>query len=200
MKVLRTIFMVLLLCAAAYPQGYGQTPPGTEDLGLGAWSNEHGNILLLVDAAMADLQLKNDYVMFILYMASKDENVGITVDRNDVVMVYNGQEYHMPSLKELRDKYKAEIRDVDFYRHLGKEGVISSWVRFYYFNNRYDFFPPLTLRSTVATDEGYMYGYRGFRTKAYFKNPGFKKGDKVTFIVRDKKNPKLTGEVTLTLD
>jgi hypothetical protein len=45
-----------------------------------------------------------------------------------------------------------------------------------------------------------MYGYTGFRTKIYFKNPGFKKGDKVMFKVWDKKNPKLSGEVSIVID
>ena len=40
-----------------------------------------------------------------------------------------------------------------------------------------------------------MYGFQGVRTKVYFKNPGFKKGDKVTFKAVDKKDPRLSGSV-----
>ncbi len=36
----------------------------------------------------------------------------------------------------------------------------------------------VTLRGTLSVDEGSMYGFTGFRTKVYFKNPGFKKGDR----------------------
>ncbi len=39
----------------------------------------------------------------------------------------------------------------------------------------------------------------GFRTKCYFKNPGFKKGDKLTIKVTAKNNPELTGQVDVVL-
>jgi hypothetical protein len=191
MKLLKVLVLVLALSAAAYAQ--------TEDLGLGAFSNEHGPILIAIDAAMVDLQLNSPYVLFIGYFAAKNQNQDIVIARNDVVMVYNGQEYHLPTVKELRDSYRGEIHDIDFYRHLGKEGIISSWIRFYNFPQRADFFPTLTMRSPLAVDEGSMYGFTGFRTKLYFKNPGFKKGDKIVFKVRDKKNPNLTGEVQVTI-
>ena len=192
MKIFKSILFVLLLSAAAYGQ--------TEDLGMGAFASERGPILVAVDAALVDFQINSPYVMFVFYMAAKNQNKDIVVGRDTITMTYQGQEYKMPTIKELRENYKGEIHDVDFYRHLGKEGIISAWVRFYNFPQRADFFPPLTMRGTLAVDEGSMYGFTGFRTKVYFKNPGFKKGDKVTFIVHDKKNPKLSGEVTLTLD
>lgn len=192
-KILKSICLLLLLCVAAYGQ--------TEDLGMGAFANEHGQILLAVDAALVDFQINSPYVMFVMYMAAKTQNQDIVVGRDTVVMVHQGHEYKMPSLKELREKYRGEIHDVDFYRHLGKEGIISSWIRFYNFVQGVDFFPPLTLRKTaLAVDEGSMYGFKGFRTKVYFKNPGFKKGDKVIFKVWDKKNPKLSGEVAAVID
>jgi len=89
---------------------------------------------------------------------------------------------------------------VDFYRHLGKEGLIASWARFYNFSQRADFFPTLNLGSDLPVDRGSMSGFMGFRTKLYFKNPGFKKGDKLTIKVRDKKDPKQTGEVEVTIE
>lgn len=191
MKLLKVLILVMAMSVAAFAQ--------TEDLGLGAFSNEHGPILIAIDSALADLQLSSPYVMFIGYFAAKDQNQDVVIARNDVIMVYNGQEYHLPTVKELRGNYRAEIRDVDFYRHLGKEGIIASWIRFYNFPQQADFFPTLTLRAPLAVDEGSMYGFTGFRTKLYFKNPGFKKGDKITFKVRDKKNPNLTGEVQVTI-
>lgn len=193
MKIFKSICLLFLLCAAAYGQ--------TQDLGMGAFANEHGEILLAVDASLVDFQINSPYVMFVMYMAAKDQNKDIVVGRDTVVMVYQGNEYKMPSFSELREKYKGEIHDIDFYRHLGKEGIISSWIRFYNFPQGVDFFPPLTLRNTsLAVDEGSMYGFWGFRTKAYFKNPGFKKGDKVTFKVWDKKDPKISGEVAAVID
>jgi len=193
MKILKSVCLLFLLCAAAYGQ--------TENLGMGAFANEHGEILVAVDASLVDFQINSPYVMFVMYMAAKSQRQDIVVNRDTVVMVYQGTEYKMPSLKELREKYKGEIHDIDFYRHLGKEGIISSWIRFYNFAEGMDFFPALTLRRTsLAVDEGSMYGFTGFRTKAYFKNPGFKKGDKVTFKVWDKKNPKLSGAVAVVID
>lgn len=193
MKIFKSILFVLLLSAAvAYPQ--------TKDLGMGAFENEHGPILLAVDAALVDFQLNSPYVMFVMYMAAKSQNQDIVVSRDTIIMVYNGKEYKMPTLKELRDSYKGEIHDLDFYRHLGKEGIIATWARFYNFPQRADFFPPLTMRSGVAVDEGSMYSFTGFRTKLYFKNPGFKKGDKVTFKVWDKKDPNIISTIDVVLD
>jgi len=193
MKILTSVCLFFLLGAAAYGQ--------TEDLGMGAFANEHGEILVAVDAALVDFQINSPYVMFVMYMAAKDQRKEIVVGRDTIVLLYQGQEYKMPSLKELREKYNGEIHDVDFYRHLGKEGIISSWIRFYNFPRGIDFFPPLSFRtSALAVEDGYLYGFTGFRTKAYFKNPGFKKGDQMTFKVWDKKDPKISGEVNVVID
>lgn len=192
MKILKSVFLLLLLCATAYSQ--------TQDLGMGAFANEHGAILVAVDAALVNFQMNSPYVMFVIYMAAKNQNQDIVVGLDTIVMVYQDKEYKMPSLKELRENYKGEIHDIDFYRHMGKEGIVSSWVRFYNFPQRADFFPPNTLSAPLSVDEASMYSFRGFRTKAYFKNPGFTKGDKVTFRVWDKKDPKLKGEVEVVLD
>lgn len=192
MKVFKSVLLVLLLCTAAYAQ--------KEDLGMGAFASERGPILLAVDAALVDFQMNSPYVMFVFYMASKNQSKDIVVGRDTLVMVSQGKEYKMPTVKELRENYKGEIHDIDFYRHLGKEGIIASWVRFYNFPQRADFFPPLTMGGTLAVDQGSMYGFTGFRTKAYFKNPGFKKGDKVTFKVWDKKDPNIMGQVDVVID
>ncbi|HSA97107.1 MAG TPA: hypothetical protein VLJ16_13720 [Acidobacteriota bacterium] len=197
MKLLRCVLPVLLLGVLAYGQ---EQKPATEDLGLGAFASERGPILLAVDAALVDLQMESPYVMFVLYMAPKNQNQDIVVSRDTIAMIYKGKEYKMPSVKELRENYRGTIRDIDFYRHLGKEGIISSWIRFYNFPSGTDFFPPLTMRGGLAIDEGSLYGFAGFRTKAYFKNPGFKKGDKLTFKVWDKKDPKNSGQVDVVLD
>jgi len=44
-----------------------------------------------------------------------------------------------------------------------------------------------------------MAGTFGFKTKLYFKNPGFKTGDTLVIKVRDKKNPELVGAVAVVL-
>jgi hypothetical protein len=47
--------------------------------------------------------------------------------------------------------------------------------------------------------EASLYNYIGFRTKLYFKNPGFKKGDKLLIKVWDENDPALFGQVEITL-
>lgn len=192
MKLIRLALIALVISVTAYPQ--------TADLGMGAFSNEKGAILIAVDAALVNQEIHSPYVMFVVFLAAKDKGQSISVAAKDVVMVYKGQEYRMPSLKDLRDSYRGEIRDVDFYRHLGKEGIIASWARLYEFPEKANFFPPLTLTSTLAVDEGHMAAFNGFLTPMYFKNPGFAKGDKLTIKVRDTKNPQLTGECEVVLN
>jgi hypothetical protein len=191
MKLAKIGMIVLILSAAAYPQ--------TKDLGLGAFANASGPILLAVDASLVNLDKDSPYVMFVAFMAAAG-NQSIAVAAKDVVMVYKGQEYRMPSVGELRDDYRGEIRDLDFYRHLGKEGINASWIRFYEFPERSNFFPPLTSSAPLAASEGHMAGKLGFVTPLYFKNPGFAKGDKLTIKVRDMKNPEFTGECDIVLN
>ena len=192
MKLLRFALIALVFSAVAYPQ--------TTDLGMDAFSNDKGAILVAVDAALINQAIDSSYVMFYVFLAAKDQSQSLSVAAKDVVMVYKGQEYPMPSLKDLRDNYRGEIRDIDFYQHLGKEGIIASWVRLYQFPEKANFFPPLTLMSTLAVDEGHVAGFYGFMTPMYFKNPGFAKGDKLTIKVRDTKKPQLAGECEVVLD
>jgi hypothetical protein len=192
MKLLKIALIALVLTAVAYPQ--------TADLGMGAFSSDKGAILMTVDASLVNRTVGSPYVMFVVYLGSKEQGQAITVAAKDVVMVYKGEEYPMPSVKELRANYSGEIRDLDFYRRLGKEAVAGSWVRMYQFPESSNFFPPLTLAARLPADEGHMVGYWGFLTPLYFKNPGFAKGDTLTIKVRDKKNPGLAGECEVVLD
>ncbi len=189
MKSFKILFAILILSVAAFAQ--------TKDLGLGAFANDKGPIMVAVDASVAARDITSPYVMFVIWMASKDQNQNIVVDRDGVTLVYNGQDYKMPTLKDLRKNYGAEIRDIALYRHLGKEGIASSWIRFYKFPNEGDFFPPLTARANVKTDQGSMSGFHGFVTKCYFKNPGFKAGDKIVIRITAKNKPDLMSEVAV---
>ena len=191
MKILKVATIVLFLVAAAYPQ--------TKDLGMGSFTNEAGPIVIAVDAQLVDQSINRPYAMFVLFLGAKEKEMPITVAAKDVVMVYKGQEYHMPTLADLREKYQGEVRDLAFYRRMGKEGIIASWVRLYNFPNEGNFFPPLTAQSGVAATEGHLIALDGFMTPIYFKNPGFAKGDKLTIKVRDTKNPAITGEVEVVL-
>ena len=191
MKIIKLILFIIVLCGSALSQ--------TENLGLAAFANDKAPIMVAVDAGLAVRQIDQPYLLFILYMAPQRQNREITVGRDDVSMIYQGQEYKMPSLPELRKNYKGQIRDIDFYGHLGKEGLISSWMRFYQFPQRADFFPLNTLNAPTVADQGSMSGFTGFATKLYFKNPGFKKGDSFLLKVKDKANPELNGEVEVVL-
>jgi hypothetical protein len=191
MKLVKTVLAVLVIVAAAYAQ--------TEDLGMGAFANDKSDILLAVDANMAMTALDKPYVLFVVFMAAKSQNQNIVVSRDGVVMVWNGQEYRMPSLEEFRQNYKGDVWDVTRYRTLAKEGIISSWIRLYDFPASGDFFPSLQNRSQVVTEEGSMYSNMGFWSKCYFKNPGLKKGDTVILRVTAKNKPELKGEVTIKL-
>lgn len=191
MKALKIALAVLVFAAAAFPQ--------TKDVGQGAFENQAGPILMAVDAAMVNQAIDSPYVMFVLFMGVGDKRSSITVATKDVVMVYKGQEYHMPSLAELRSKYKAELRDLDLYAHLGKEGLSTSWVRLYDFPETANFFPPLTMTSTLGITEGHMIALDGFMTPIYFKNPGFARGDRLTIKVRDVKDPAITGQCDVVL-
>jgi hypothetical protein len=191
MKLVKTVLAVLVIVAAAYAQ--------TEDLGMGAFSNEKGPIKLAVDAGLVNLEINTPYAMLVVYMAAGKDNQNIVVARDGVVMIYKDQEYKMPSLEELRKNYGGEIRDVNLYRHLGKEGIIASWMRFYDFPLQGQFFPPLTLNAQLPRNEGSMFNFTGFRTMCYFKNPGFKRGDSFILRVTAKNKPELVSEVTITL-
>ena len=186
MKILRSAFLVLILCAAVYPQ--------TVDQGQGIFYNGQGAIALVLDTSVANLKLNDPYVMFMVFMAAKGDQ-SIAVNRDDVTLVYQDKEYKMPSVKELREKYSGQNNDIGLYRRLGKESLALSPMRLYTFPWKYDFFPVVGLQESLVTDEGSMASTIGFRTKLYFKNPGFKKGDKILIRVMDRKNPALTGEV-----
>ena len=191
MKAHRIFIALALLGSAAFAQ--------TKDHGLGAYSNDTGAIKLAVDAAVASRELDSPYVMFVVFMAANDKGPGLVVGREDVALVHRGREYRMPTLRSLRRDYGGVIRDIALYRHLGKEGIASSWVRFYRFPYDSDFFPPLAPRARLKMDEGSMAGFHGVVTKCYFKNPGFKKGDTVVIRVAAKNAPHVRGEVAVIL-
>ncbi len=191
MKKLISVLLFAALCGPVLAQ--------TEDLGLNQYANDSNPILMAVDASFASRNLKNQYLLFVLYLGASRGLQEVKITRDNVTMIYQGQEYKMPSVKELRSNYRGQIRDYDFYRHLGKEGLISSWIRFYEFPSGPDFFPPNIPEAPTATDYASIYNITGFVTPIYFKNPGFKKGDSFVLKVQDKDNPDLTGQVTVVL-
>lgn len=192
MKLITIVLLALVIAAGVNAE--------TTGLGMGAFSSESGAILMTVDASLVNRTVDSPYVMFVVYMAAKDGGRSISVAAKDVVMVYNGREYAMPTVKELRASYAGGIRDLEFYRRLGKEGVNASWVRMYQFPETANFFPPLALGQELAVDTGHMVGNRGFLTPLYFKNPGLAKGERLTIKIRDQRDPGLSGECEVVLD
>ncbi len=190
MKILRCALLVLVVCAAAWPQ--------TEELGEGIYYSGAGDVLLGVDVTVAVRRIDSPYVMFMAFMAAKDEK-SLTVKRDGVTMIYQGQEYKMPSLKEIEKEYRGMKEDAGLYRRFGKELLLFDKLRYYRFSYKSEFFPTPGFGPTVWVDEGNIVSLDGFKTKLYFKNPGFKKGDQVTIRVVDAKNPASLGEVTVTL-
>ena len=192
MKIFRFVLSVLILAAAVYPQ--------TQSLGMGAFASENGAILLTIDAGLVNRKIDSPYVMFFAFMGAKDQSQSLSVAAKDVVMVYKGKEYSLPTVKDLRENYKGGIRDLDLYERLGKEGVIASWMRMYDFPDDANYFPVLGRGIDMATNIGHMFGHYGFQTPLYFKNPGFAKGDTLTIKVKDARNAQLTGECEIVLD
>ena len=188
MKNVKFVLLALVFCGGVFAQ--------TIHEGQYIYFSDKEAIVITADASVAVQKLDSPYVMLMLYMGMKDFKQSATINRNDVIMVYNDQEYKMPPVKELEEKYKAEINDVDLYRHMGKESLVLSQMRFWKYQTGGDFFP---LPGQLAVDEGSMANNLGFRTKVYFKNPGFKKGDQIVIMVRDKNNPALTGSVAVNL-
>ena len=190
MKSIRLVLAVILFLGIAQAQ--------TIDLGQHIFFNNENEIVLCVDAALVVRKLDSPYVMFMVFMGSKSER-NISVHRDDVVMVYKGQEYKMPSVEEWRKEYSGANNDINLYNRLGKESLATSQMRFWQYKWDYDYFPILGA-GPLPSDQLSMSGSLGARTKVYFKNPGFQKGDELVIKVKDQKNPEITGFCGVVLD
>jgi hypothetical protein len=172
-------------------------PAQTTELGQNVFTSSVGEIILTIDAGVAVRRLDSPYVVFMAFMVTKG-GVDAAVDRNDVTLTWNGQEFHMPSLNEWRKNYRGAQADLTLYRSLGHDTLVLSNLSTYKFPWNQDFFPILG-RGPLPTDVGSMSDSIGFRTKLYFKNPGFKRGDQIVIAVKDKKNPNITGSCAVIL-
>jgi hypothetical protein len=190
MKFLRLILLILAAFGVAYAQ--------TIDLGQNVFINNEGTIVVCVDAGVAVRKLDKPYVMFMVFMGAKGDG-NFSVRRDDVVMVYKGQEYKMPSVEEWRKEYRGANNDIELYARLGKESLALSQMRFWRYTRDYDFFPVLG-RGPLPSDQVSMSGNLGARTKVYFKNPGFQKGDEFVIKVTDHNKPEIVGLCAVVLD
>jgi hypothetical protein len=193
MKRLKSALLGILILGA----GAGFAASQTTDLGTGVFTSNVGDIILTIDASLAIDKINSPYVMFMAFMVAKGEG-NAAVDRNDVTMTWNGQEYKMPTLVEWRKNYNGAQGDMTEYRHLGHDALVLSQLSTYKFTSNQDYFPILG-RGPLPTDVGSMSDSIGFMTKLYFKNPGFKKGDQIVIAVRDKKKPNVTGSCAVIL-
>lgn len=190
MKKACLFLAVLFFLGAAYAQTIG--------LGQHLFLNNEGEIVICVDAALAVRKLDSTYVMFMVFMGSKSQ-ISISVHRDDVVMIYKGQEYQMPSVEELRKEYRGANNDNNLYQRLGKDTLALSQMRLWSYPWNYDFFPTLGA-AALPSDQLSMSGNLGVRTRIYFRNPGFQKGDELVIKVKDRKNPEITGICGVVLD
>lgn len=181
--------LLLALCASLSAQ--------TVDLGKHMFFNGEAPINLAVDARMVPSALNAPYVMFMVYMTA-DKGYKATVDRKGITLIYKGQEYPMPSVKELRKGYDDINRDMRTYARLGLENLSVSEMSLYEFDPEGDLFPAPE-SGMMPSDTVSMSRMRGARTNVYFKNLGFKIGDELIIRVKDKKKPELTTEVKVVL-
>ena len=147
---------------------------------------------------MAVRILDSPYVPFVLYMGA-DPSVIANINRSDVTLVHDGRSYQMVGIKELRKEYDHDTRDYRMYSRFSKENLALSRMRYYRFQTQYDFFPPRASNLRI-TDEASVSETIGFRTFAYFKNPGFKDGDTIVINVVDKEDSEIWGASAVLLE
>ena len=190
MKLLKLTLFTMAVFSIANPQ--------TIDLGQHVFVNNEGPLVVCIDAGVAVRKMDKPFVMFMAYMGAKGDGT-FTIHRDDVVMVYKGQEYKMPTLEELRKEYKGARNDLELYSRLGKEALAQSQMRYWRYPWDYDLFPVLG-RGPLPSNQVSMGGNLGARTALYFRNPGFQKGDEFVIKVKDRKNPDLIGLCAVILD
>jgi hypothetical protein len=190
MKTICASLVLILFLAGA---GIGQTI----DLGQSVFLSREEDIVVAIDAALAVRKMDSPYVMFMAFFLARGYD-SLSIHRDSVTMIYKDQEYKMPTFEEWRKEYRAAQNDMTLYNTMGKEALVSSELRNYSFPWDSDFFPLLSAGQRY-TDEGSLSGTIGFRTNLYFKNPGFKKGDELVIVVRDRKNPEIKGTCGVVL-
>jgi len=133
--------MKILRLYSRDPAGvFGGIRPNPE-VGMGSFANEKVRSWMAVDAKPGIQQLDQPYLCSFFYMAPRRTAKTSPVSRDDVAWSIRA-EFHLPTVKEFRQNYNGEIKDLDFYRHLGKEGIFSSWIRVYTFPKNDRFLSP----------------------------------------------------------
>ncbi|NOZ13294.1 MAG: hypothetical protein GXO69_06550 [Acidobacteria bacterium] len=168
----------------------------TRHLGNYSYINTDGKINIAVNAAVAAKNLNRTYLPFVAYLGT-DSKITAVVNRSDIVLIYKGKTYHMPTFRELRQNYHRDVMDMTLFSR-ETEHIFPSDMSKYQFQTNVDFFPARTEGNIVPSEMVTVSDTLGVRTKLYFKNPGIKKGEKAILKIRDSKNPDINGEITIT--
>ncbi len=191
MKIIRLILLIYIAGFMMMAQ--------TIHLGQHVFYNEEGAINVAADAGLAVQKLDSPYVPFILYMGTDKRPA--TIPRGNVVLIHNDKTYSMPALKDFRAEYKQDTADNRQYASvsMGRESLIMSRMRDYRFAWENDYFPARG-SGRMSVDQAGISNVTGFKTFAYFKNPGFQKGDQIVIRVTDRKDANIWGAVALILE
>ncbi len=190
MKKYHLVLLILVLAVSLSAQ--------SKYLGDGVYINTDKEIDILVDTGIAAKYIEEDYIMFMVGMLMEENNTA-TIDRKSLYVVFNGQDIFMPDVKDFRENYSSDTRDLRMFRQtIQIDQYISSQMAGFRINWAHDFFPArnenktpsekMTISSTYIT-----------KTKLYIKNPGLKAGDEVTIKVKDIDNPEITSECTVKI-
>jgi hypothetical protein len=191
MKLIRLWMLMAVVCVMLAAQ--------TTHLGQRVFYNDEGVINLAVDAGLAMERIDGDYVPFVLYMGT--DKGAATVPRENVFLIHNDTTYTLPELKDFRSEYSGDRMDNRQYTtvFMGRESLIMTRFRDYRFDWEDDFFPARG-SGRLAVSQAGISNIIGFKTFAYFKNPGFKQGDQILIKVIDNKNADIWGACAVKLE
>ncbi len=190
MKKYHLVLLILVLAVSLSAQ--------TKYLGDGVYVNTEKEIDILVDTGMAAKYIEEDYIMFMVGMLMEKNNTA-TIDRKSLYVVFNDQEIFMPDIKDFRENYRSDTRDLRMFRQtIQTDQYLSSQFAGFRINWAHDFFPARN-ENKIPSDKMTISSTYISKTKLYIKNPGFKAGDMVTIKVHDIDKPEITSECTFKI-
>ena len=111
---MKRIYLALLAALVLLVPSMGAQ---TTRLGENVFSSEEGAINVTVQSGVAARRLESDYLMFVLFMGA-DVGVSATITPNEIIMIHKDTPLPMPPLKELRENYNGDARDLRTYNNL----------------------------------------------------------------------------------
>jgi len=186
----KILILIIILITANF--GFTQT----RNLGMKSFINTDGEIKIAVKAFVSTKYLaEKAYLPFAIFVGCKSK-VRATIERNDVVMVFKGKEYYMPTIKDFRKEYKDDRADLK-YLTLTPQNIFPSEMGIYTYQKDVTFFPPRGAKKLFFTNKASINFRTGLASIVYFKNPGVKVGDEVIIKVSDHEDKTITGEITI---